>query len=109
MAKKGKKAEKIIKEFNENIESFTDNLTILMEKITTYLDTTNKLTLLGSLLNHSQETQKFQNDLQKNGLGIFLWFENEYPNISKVFDQCGFLPTVVKIKDVRKCIDEYNQ
>lgn len=109
MAKKGKKAEKIIKEFNENIESFTENLTILMEKITTYLDITNKLTLLGSLSNHSQETQKFQNDLQKNGLGIFLWFENEYPNISKVFDQCGFLPPVVKIKDVRKCIDEYNQ
>lgn len=109
MAKKDKKTEKIIKEFSENIEVFTENFTALMEKIYTYLDTTNKLTLLGSLSNHSQETQKFQNDLQKNGLGIFLWFENEYPNISKVFDQCGFLPTVVKIKDVKKCIDEYNQ
>ena len=109
MAKKVKKAEKNLKEFNENNESFTENLTILMENITTYLDTTNKLTLLGSLTNHPQETQKFQNDLQKNGLGIFLWFESEYPNVSKVFDQCGFLPIVVKIKDVRKCIDEYNQ
>ncbi|MHA1232034.1 MAG: hypothetical protein ACTSRP_13200 [Candidatus Helarchaeota archaeon] len=109
MGKKDKKAEKIIREFGENLETFAEKFTDLMEKTTSYLDTTNKLTLLGSLSNYSQETKQFQNDLHKYGMGIFLWFESDYPNIAKVFEQCGFLPTVVKIKDVKKCVDEFNQ
>ncbi len=108
MDKKTKKIEEMANDFKDVIENFTETLTSLMEKITSYLDTTNKLTMLGSLSNYPQETQKFRNDLQKYGLGVFLWFEKEFPNIFIIFNQVGFLPSVIKIKDIRKCIDEYD-
>ncbi|MHA1284867.1 MAG: hypothetical protein ACTSQP_20385 [Promethearchaeota archaeon] len=91
------------------IENLAEKVINIMEKISNYLQVSNKLQILGSLSEHSDEMEVFRNDLEKYGLGVFLWFKDIYPNIFRVFKKIGFLPSVIKIKEIRKAIEEYSQ
>ncbi len=112
MNKKTKKIGYKAKYLKENINNFAgtlNNFIQSLEKLISYLDTTNKLKILSSLSKYPHETEKFNAEIREYGLGLFLWFEKEYPNISDIFKKSGFLFSLIKIKNIKRCIVEYNQ
>jgi len=80
-----------------------------IEKLVTYLETVNKITLLSELGNYPEERKNFRLDLEKFRFGVYLWCEELYPNISKILKSLNWLPSIFKIKNPKEIINEYFQ
>lgn len=87
------------------MEKFTENLT----KFKDFLETTNKIQTFSKISEYPEESKEFKKDLQKFGLGIFLWCKESYPHITNIYEKIDFLPKILIIKDIRKAVEEYYQ